>query len=221
MKRDTIREPFSRIELRERIIDIALGSFSTLGIRNVTMDDIAAKLSISKRTLYEMFADKETLLKECIIKVHHEADAYALGIYNKSSNVLEVLLKCYQHNIEQLHQTNRLFFEDIKKYPKVYEMLMKRHNRDSEHAISFLKKGVEQGLFRSDVNFAIVNMLVHEQLNLLMDTDLCKEFSFPEVYESIMFTCIRGISTERGASELEDFIRVYRRDREILKKMKP
>jgi len=215
MKGDTIREPFSKLDLRERIIDVALSFFSTQGIRNVTMDDIAAKLVISKRTLYEMFADKEALLKECIIKAHNEADAYAQEIYNNSSNVLEVLLKCYQHSIEQFHQTNRLFFEDIKKYPKVYEMLMKHHNRDSAKAMSFFKKGVEQGFFRGDVNFAIVNMLVHEQLNLLMDTDLCKEFSFLEVYESIMFTYIRGISTERGASELEDFIRAYRQEKEI------
>ena len=68
--------------------------------------------------------------------------------------------------------------------------------------------------FRDDVNFTIVNLLVREQLDLLMNTDLCKEHSFLEVYESIMFTYLRGISTEKGARKLEEFIREYRKDRQ-------
>ena len=47
----------------------------------------------------------------------------------------------------------------------------------------------------------------------LMNTDICKEYSFLEVYESIMFTFLRGISTEKGAKVLEDFISEYRRNR--------
>ena len=45
----------------------------------------------------------------------------------------------------------------------------------------------------------------------LMNTDICKEYSFLEVYESIMFTFLRGISTEKGAHESEVFIRYYRK----------
>lgn len=52
-------------------------------------------------------------------------------------------------------------------------------------------------MFRDDVNFAIVNLLVREQLDMLMNTDLCDRYSFLEVYESIMFTFLRGISTEK------------------------
>lgn len=47
-----------------------------------------------------------------------------------------------------------------------------------------------------------------------MNTDLCKDHSFLEVYESIMFTYLRGISTEKGARKLEEFIREYRKDRQ-------
>ena len=47
-----------------------------------------------------------------------------------------------------------------------------------------------------------------------MNTDLCKEYSFLEVYESIMFTYLRGISTEKGARKLEEFIQEYRQKRQ-------
>ena len=72
-------------------------------------------------------------------------------------------------------------------------------NRSSEDTVNFFKEGVKQGIFRDDVNFAIINLLVRDQLDLLMNSDICNEYSFLEVYESIMFTFLRGISTEKGA----------------------
>lgn len=73
--------------------------------------------------------------------------------------------------------------------------------------------GVDQGIFRSDINFAIVNLLVREQFDVLLNTDICSEYPFVEVYESIMFTYLRGISTEKGAKVLDDFISEYRKNR--------
>ena len=75
----------------------------------------------------------------------------------------------------------------------------RRNNRSSEDTVNFFKEGVKQGIFRDDVNFAIINLLVRDQLDLLMNSDICNEYSFLEVYESIMFTFLRGISTEKGA----------------------
>lgn len=202
----------SRLELRERIVGTAVTSFSTHGIKSITMDDIAASLSISKRTLYEIFPDKESLLEECILRGRREADVFVKGVLATSSNVLEVLLKCYLRSIEKVHATNKRFFEDIKKYPRAYELMKRDNNRNSEDTIRFFKEGVKQGIFRDDVNFAIVNLLVRGQLDMLLNTDVCDRYSFVEVYESIMFTFLRGISTEKGASELELFIREYRRN---------
>ena len=96
------------------------------------MDDIAAALGISKRTLYEVFADKESLLKECILHKQAERDKYLQAIYEQSNNVLEVILAVFQKSIEIFHQTNKRFFEDIKKYPKVYAMMKDRSESDSD-----------------------------------------------------------------------------------------
>ena len=53
--------------IRDRIIATATEAFTTKGIKSITMDDIAAALGISKRTLYEVFVDKESLLKDCLL----------------------------------------------------------------------------------------------------------------------------------------------------------
>ncbi|WP_294474296.1 TetR/AcrR family transcriptional regulator [uncultured Bacteroides sp.] len=207
------KDATQRAELKERIITTATEAFTSNGIKSITMDDIATTLGISKRTLYEVFADKESLLKECILKVQNDRDRYLQQIYEQSHNVLEVILAVFQKSIEVFHQTNKRFFEDIKKYPKISDMMKDRRESDSEKTMSFFLSGVEQGIFRADVNFAIVNLLVREQFDVLMNTDICNEYPFIEVYESIMFTYIRGISTEKGARVLEDFIQEYRKNR--------
>ena len=196
------KDASQRVELRERIITAATEAFTSKGIKSITMDDIAAALGISKRTLYEVFSDKESLLKECILKAQADRDKYLQKVFEQSHNVLEVILAVFQKSIEMFHQTNKRFFEDIKKYPKVYEMMKNRQDSDSMKTI-----------FRPDVNFSIVNLLVREQFDVLLNTDICNEYPFIEVYESIMFTYIRGISTEKGARVLEDFIQEYRKNR--------
>lgn len=203
----------SRTELKTRIVEKAVEQFTQNGIKSVTMDDIAAMLGISKRTLYEIFADKEALLEECIQREQAESEEFVKSVLGTSQNVLEVLLKCYQRSIEKFHATNKRFFEDLKKYPKAYAQMSRRQDKDVEKTVEFFREGVRQGIFRDDINFYIMNRLVRVQLDVLMNTDICEEYSFIEVYESIMFTYLRGISTERGAKVLEEFVREYRKKR--------
>lgn len=201
----------SKVALKERIVNVASQSFMTHGIKSVKMDEIAASLGISKRTLYEVFPDKETLLEACIRRKYEENDEFVCGVLATTDNVMEVVLRLFQWSIEKFHATNRVFFEEIKKYPKAYQLMSSRHNQDSEETVKFFKEGVRQGFFRDDVNFAIAGVLVRTQVNLLIDSDLCDKYPFIEVYESIMFTFLRGISTEKGSHVLEDFIHKYRK----------
>ncbi len=210
MDNHVVETPY-RVELRERILHSAAELFAAHGIKGITMDQIAASLVISKRTLYEIFSDKEELLKECLLKHQEEMHAYVTEVFNSSANVLEVILKLYQRSIEEFHRTNRRFFDDIKRYPKVWEILKSSKHKDAESTMAFFRMGVEQGIFRDDVNFAIVNKQVELQLHLLIDSDLAEEYSFLEVYESIMLIWIRGISTAKGAQILEEFVQEYRK----------
>lgn len=196
--------------LKERIIGTAFKAFTQNGIKSITMDDIANMLGISKRTLYETFNDKEELLIACLEYQQCEMMEYSKTVLAESDNVLEIILKFYKKSIEIYHKTNKRFFEDMNKYPRVLEKMRENRENNSSKTVDFFKKGVEQGLFRDDVNFAIMNILVKEQVNILMNTNLCDEFSFFEVYESIMFVFMRGISTLKGQEILDNFIKEYR-----------
>lgn len=86
---------------------------------------------IKSSSTFAPFSDKESLLKECILKAQADRDKYLQKVFEQSHNVLEVILAVFQKSIEMFHQTNKRFFEDIKKYPKVYEMMKNRQDSDS------------------------------------------------------------------------------------------
>ena len=106
---ENAKENSQRVELKDRIIETASEAFTAHGIKSITMDDIAASLGISKRTLYEVFQDKESLLTQCILKRQEEMNAFLAETLANSKNVLEVILVCYQRSIETFHRTNKRF----------------------------------------------------------------------------------------------------------------
>ena len=66
-----MKEKNCKKEIYSQIIEVAHQLFIEHGIKDVKMDDIATKLSISKRTIYELFNDKEQLLRE-VLKFQNE-----------------------------------------------------------------------------------------------------------------------------------------------------
>lgn len=213
MIKGSSKDTSSRVELREKIIQEAIEAFRTSGIKSVRMDDIAAKLKMSKRTLYEIVEDKEALLKECILYHQTQSQKALEEIVRDSGNVLEVILRCYKGSISMYHKTNQKFFEEIKKYPKVYDMIVNDRERDNTVVINFLKRGVDQGIFRDDINLEIIHALLHEQMDMLMRSPVYRKFSFLEVYKAIIFVYLRGVVTPKGLVILDDFIREYDKDK--------
>lgn len=76
-------------------------------------------LWVSLSALYEVFPDKETLLEECILKSQKDGDIFVKGVIETSSNVLEVLLRCYQWSIERFHATNKKFLRISRNIPRL------------------------------------------------------------------------------------------------------
>ena len=187
-----------------QVIKAAAEAFSQRGIKNVRMDDIASSLSISKRTLYEIFADKEELLVE-VVRIHRdEVRNYMINIASKADNVLEVIIGFYELTIEDFKHTSRYFIEDIKKYPKVMEFLEESRKENIKSAMAFYQKGVEQGIFRDDVNYVIVQEMISGQMDGLLRT--LPSYSLEEIFETLVFIHMRGISTEKGLKIVNDFL---------------
>ena len=92
-----------RQDLKERIVKVAMDQFKSRGVRNVKMDDIAGALSISKRTLYEVFPNKEELLIWGV-RLDEERRKQMMKSFVEENNpgVMDVILKFYHAQMEAI-----------------------------------------------------------------------------------------------------------------------
>lgn len=119
-----------RKELRGRILEVAMQDFIQRGIRAVKMDDIAGSLGISKRTLYEIFPNKESLLLEGIrLKQAMGEEEMAKYVTEKNPNTMDIIMKFYHMQMEELSSLPLTFITEISRYPLVTEFLRKKHQK--------------------------------------------------------------------------------------------
>lgn len=194
-----------RSELRARIVKVASDLYLRQGIKRVTMDDVAHALRISKRTLYEVFREKEELVIDCVKLQRQEFQKQVDEFHIQGSNVLESTLKTIHFAMRQYTETSKLFFDDVNIYPQVKELMLKDRENKREASLAYFNLGVEQGLFLPDLDYDIIATLNDYQTRMLMENTSFKGHSITLVAETILLTFLRGIVTDKGRQILDNF----------------
>ena len=199
------RKNNSREELHNRILQEAKRLFMSNGIKVMTMDSIAASLTISKRTLYEEFPDKETLVMEVVKQVQCENEVMFSKVYEESDNVLQSILRIYYLVLQMVRDIHKDYFFDLKMYPSVNKMHEENKLRDRNKVVTFFQKGVSQELFKGDMNYEIVNVFLEAQLEALKKSEITEKYPFNDVFDTLIFTFLRGIATDKGLLLIEKY----------------
>ena len=206
MNKDCIVNDY-RNELKERILEYSEKEFYANGVRQVKMGNIANYLSISKRTLYEIYPTKEDLLLECV-KKHDKTHESRIEQYIEESNpnAIEIIIFSYKIKLENFLQLNPLFLEELCKYKRVINYF---DARDKERDTNFewlFNRGVEEGFFRKDLNPRIISNMFTVSLKEAIDNELYKEFGMEYLFRDIVFTLIRGICTIKGIEAIDQLL---------------
>jgi TetR/AcrR family transcriptional regulator, cholesterol catabolism regulator len=187
---------------RERIIEGAADLFRVYGIKAVTMDSIAGHIGISKRTIYEVFADKDELLIGVLQSMAERQRELVNKVLKESGNAILAIFKLLEINREHFQNMSPAFQADMKKFH--HDVLMKRTDKcempDYRNNIKVIEQGIKQKLFRKEINADIVNRTLFNLGRSLMDNDIYpfEEFTRREVISNVFITYLRGISTQEG-----------------------
>lgn len=195
---------------KDHILDQAMAMFIAHGIKSVRMDDIARQLSVSKRTLYEMFGDKEELLYQCIVKFTKDHEQERKQRFENVDNYLTMMLIGLKDMSDNAAVTNRMRENMSKFYPKVYEKLVNEFESKSLQDLrNWIEACIQQGWFMPNINIdlslAILyntanNMLAQRSIWLPEDT-----YRKEDILVYAIITYLRGIATPAGMEVIRDF----------------
>ena len=193
-----------RQELREKIIAYAMEEFYKRGVKAVKMDEISRGLHVSKRTVYEIFGDKEELLMEGL-RLQNERDAKEMETFveKHAHNVIDIISYVYKVQMKRNKQVGVVFYEEIHKIPRVVEFLRETHGHERENSRRFFATGVKEGLFRGDMNFEVLMDVGHIAMEEIMHRQLYRQYSMQELFDNYVLVIIRGFCTERGLAALD------------------
>ena len=192
-----------RASLRERIIERAMQDFSKHGIRAVKMDTLAKELGISKRTMYEIFEDKESLLFEGI-KVYGDRKREYLHSYaEEGHDVIDIIMEAYHMKVEEVRAVNPDFYLDLMKYPRLAQHMKEEQQKSLEGFLAFMKRGVDDGYFRPDVNYELVPHIFDALGQYILTNSLVQKYSVEELFSNCFLIALRGFCTEKGLRTID------------------
>ena len=192
-----------------RIAQTAHDLFMQFGIKAVSMDDIASKLGVAKKTLYVHFSDKESIVIDVVQDVLSKSREICESGTRTSDNALHELMLSVEHMYELFRNMNpSLLFDLYKYYPKAY-LLFKKHKEEFllNMIKTNLKRGIREELYRADLK---VNTVAKFRLESIM-IPFYPEFlnglnnSLADVAKEIATHFIHGIITSKGLKLLSKY----------------
>ncbi len=179
--------------------------------KNVTMDEIAASIGISKRTIYECFEDKNSLVSECM-------DYLLQEMYDRCKQVVEEA----EHAFDYFFQVIRIIHFHLKevyplvnelkiKYPEVFKRIISSHEIFVRtNTYTFFKRAQREGFIREDIDVEFFLAVLEMNMFYSSKPEFIKRIPQGDIEQQkymILFTIIRGGTTVKGIEYMDEFFK--------------
>lgn len=194
----------------QQILIGALDVFMKYGIRSVTMDDLARHLGVSKKTIYKYVSDKKELVLKGM-EYHHQLEVCAIEECIKQNfNAIDENFEISRVIADQLKNVHPSVMYDLQKYyPEAmtsfqqYKMTVVK-----EWVSSNMQRGIDQGLYREDLNIPVLTAMYLARMDDFFNRDLFPEdVPFAEIYLEVFRYHIRGLASEKGIEYLKEKVK--------------
>ena len=189
--------------------------FAEQGIKSIRMDDIAQSLGVSKRTLYEMFEDKEELLYLSIRYMQSRRMAKVEQKLRENTESLAQLFDSFALMTENRELHRRISNNLRKFYPATFERVRKEAEAESGKILfSLIQHYIDCGLIVPTVDIRLsVTILYYTTTTIVTSAD---NMTLPDgvtVNDALAYTIInffRGIATIKGVQQIDDYLESIR-----------
>lgn len=198
------------MEIQERIARKAHDLFLRYGIRSISMDEIASQLGISKKTIYQFYADKDALVDSAIDIVVSTNTSECSIHREESENPVHEILVATDMVQEMLKTMNPTIMYDLQKYhPAAYKKIADHKN---EFLYKLIKENLEQGvaqqLYRPELNIEIMSRFRLASVFMMFSPDLYPlgKYNLGAVIEEVTIHFLYGITTAKGKKLVQKYL---------------
>jgi AcrR family transcriptional regulator len=193
--------------MKYKILETSNELFLNLGFKSVTMDEIASKLGVSKKTIYKYFANKTELVAAVTEYMFDTVSCGIDGICELKMNPIEEIFSIKRFIMQHLKdEKSSPQYQLQKYYPKIYASLtQKQFDVMQVCVLNNLKKGIENGLYRKHIDLEFTSRIYFNGMVGIKDKDLfpLTNYSMNTLMNHYLEYHIRGIATEKGLQELQ------------------
>jgi len=197
------------VEIRDKIIEKANDICRMVGFKAMTMDDIASQLSISKKTIYQYFPDKDSLVMSVVEKEVIQSESDCQLTLEMSADAIDEILIANQFFTEDFKDINPIIFHDLEKYYRKSYLLFMEHKNGQFYEVvgSNITRGITEGLYRSEVNVEILTRFRLESVFMAFDQKVfpSNQYNLIDVYNTLIDHFIYGIVTDKGRVLLNEY----------------
>jgi AcrR family transcriptional regulator len=199
------------VQDQQEIIIAAFKQFKLLGFKSVTMDDIVRKIGISKKTLYELFKDKDELVLECIKFMLNDNQAQTEKALKNSINAIDQAINILIIMEKMIRGMNPVCYLDLQRfYPSAAKYLNDHKDSFMFQCISDnLKQGIQEGFYREDIDIEIISRFRMESALIVLQHDLFPQetYDIVKVNTQIFAHYIYGIASSKGHKMIESYLK--------------
>ena len=193
------------------LVDAARELYLRLGIRSVSMDDIARQLGISKKTLYQTVDNKEELI-QLVLESGASRDMAALQRHrDESADAIDEALRNSRHFIREMRRISPGAMHDLRKYyPEIFrDKVTARQDNLRQRVTDNLERGMEEGLYRDDLDAGVIANLYVGMTMMVVDRGVfpAQDRPISEIIRQHSTYHFNGIVNQFGRERLEFYLK--------------
>ena len=198
-----------RQNLQPLIISEAERLFRKKGIRSVTMEEISKSLHISKRTIYELYTNKENVLIEVLRNSIKKKKEHLEEFSKNCDNIMDIFIETFRIQLQANITTNQEFYSDLEKYPGAKKLLNQHHEDEHKNVCEFFMQGVKDGYFLHNIDLDFFMRVVFTTKNAMIDNPHLKNVTFNYFLRNYICVIARGLCTQKGLIKFDEFLNNY------------
>ncbi len=190
------------IETGLRIKQKAHELFMQYGLRSISMDDIATSLGISKKTIYQYFADKDELVDAVVDVEFRKNETICEYDRSNSKNAVHEIFMAMDMVVEMFSSMNpSLVFDMQKYYPKAFQ---KFHKHKNDYLYNVIRdniiRGVSEELYRPELNIDIIARFRVESIMIPFNPEFYTKlkYNLAEIEEEFILHFLFGMASLKG-----------------------